>query len=62
MFLSRDFVGGDQPFQGATMLKAGDNAPRFEAEDQDGKPVTLDALLAAGPLVLYFYPADFTPG
>ena len=44
------------------MLKVGDKAPAFEAEDQDGNLVTLDALLAASPLVIYFYPADFTPG
>jgi peroxiredoxin Q/BCP len=44
------------------MLKKGDPAPAFELPDQDGNPVTLDGLLASGPLLLYFYPADFTPG
>ena len=44
------------------MLKVGDRAPAFDLEDQDGKPVSLDLLLANGPLVIYFYPADFTPG
>ncbi|NJN51230.1 MAG: peroxiredoxin [Gammaproteobacteria bacterium] len=43
------------------MLKAGDCAPAFELPDQDGKAVTLDGLLAQGELILYFYPADFTP-
>ena len=44
------------------MLKAGDRAPEFTLPDQDGKEVSLASLLADGPLVLYFYPADFTPG
>ena len=44
------------------MLKPGDNAPDFTLPDQDGKPVTLSELLKSGSLVLYFYPADFTPG
>lgn len=44
------------------MLKHGTQAPEFELEDQDGKRHTLKSLLRAGPLILYFYPADFTPG
>jgi peroxiredoxin Q/BCP len=44
------------------MLKNGTNAPDFKLDDQDGKKHTLKSLLAAGPLILYFYPADFTPG
>jgi peroxiredoxin Q/BCP len=44
------------------MLKAGDRAPDFTLPDQDGRPTALKDLLADGPLVLYFYPADFTPG
>jgi peroxiredoxin Q/BCP len=44
------------------MLKNGTQAPEFNLEDQDGKHHTLKSLLAKGPLVLYFYPADFTPG
>lgn len=44
------------------MLSRGDRAPDFTLPDQDGQPVTLGALLESGPLVLYFYPADFTPG
>jgi thioredoxin-dependent peroxiredoxin len=44
------------------MLKAGDQAPDFTLPDQDGREVSLSRLLADGPLVLYFYPADFTPG
>ena len=44
------------------MLKPGDDAPDFNLPDQDGQEVTLAGLLAEGPLVVYFYPADFTPG
>ena len=44
------------------MLKNGTPAPQFDLEDQDGKRHTLKSLLAKGPLILYFYPADFTPG
>jgi thioredoxin-dependent peroxiredoxin len=44
------------------MLKAGARAPEFTLADQDGRKVALQELLRDGPLVLYFYPADFTPG
>ncbi len=44
------------------MLKPGSTAPDFALEDAHGNTVTLDELLKQGPLILYFYPADFTPG
>jgi thioredoxin-dependent peroxiredoxin len=44
------------------MLPVGFRAPDFEALDQDDRIRTLAEFLAAGPLLLYFYPADFTPG
>jgi peroxiredoxin Q/BCP len=44
------------------MLKAGDKAPDFTLPDQDGNAFSLHTLLGDGPVVLYFYPADFTPG
>lgn len=44
------------------MLAKGLKAPEFELADQDGRKHTLKALLKGGPLILYFYPADFTPG
>lgn len=44
------------------MLKPGSTAPEFKVSDSDGKTVTLGSLLRDGPLILYFYPADFTPG
>lgn len=42
-------------------LEPGDRAPAFTLPDQDGKPVSL-AELAGSPVVVYFYPADDTPG
>jgi thioredoxin-dependent peroxiredoxin len=44
------------------MLKPGEPAPDFTLPDQDGRAVSLARLLEDGPVVLYFYPADFTPG
>jgi peroxiredoxin Q/BCP len=44
------------------MLKAGDEAPDFRLPDQDGHAQRLSELLGGKPLILYFYPADFTPG
>lgn len=43
------------------MIKIGDTAPDFELPNQSGEAVSLAGLLANGELVLYFYPADFTP-
>jgi len=42
-------------------LSTGEPAPPFELHDQHGNTVGLQSLLSKGPLVLYFYPADFTP-
>ncbi len=44
------------------MLKAGDIAPEFILPDESGNDVSLQELLETSALVLYFYPADFTPG
>jgi peroxiredoxin Q/BCP len=44
------------------MLKPGSTAPEFELPDDQGVDTSLADLLQHGPLVLYFYPADFTPG
>ena len=43
------------------MLKVGELAPEFSAQDQHGAALTLGGLLARGRLILYFYPKDFTP-
>ena len=44
------------------MLRTGMRAPEFTLPDQTGSDVSLTSLLNDGPLILYFYPADFTPG
>ena len=46
-------------------LKVGDTAPTFKAQASLGGTVSefdLAAALKKGPVVLYFYPAAFTPG
>jgi peroxiredoxin Q/BCP len=42
-------------------LETGDRAPAFSLPDQDGAKVALKDF-AGAPLVVYFYPADDTPG
>ena len=44
------------------MLDVGARAPDFLLNDHDGNEVSLSDLVQNGPLILYFYPADFTPG
>ncbi len=44
------------------MLANGERAPDFTLPDQDGREQTLSGLLSGQPMILYFYPADFTPG
>ena len=44
------------------MLNTGDKAPEFVLNNQEGTETSLSGLLQNGPLILYFYPADFTPG
>src|SRR5256886_12507659 len=48
--------------RGTGMLATGGRAPEFTLPDQDGQSVSLSTLLRYGALILYFYPADFTPG
>jgi peroxiredoxin Q/BCP len=43
------------------MLKKGDHAPEFSLPNETGELVSLNSLLEQGSLILYFYPADFTP-
>jgi peroxiredoxin Q/BCP len=43
------------------VLKIDNTAPDFELHDQSDNIVTLDQLVADGDLILYFYPADFSP-
>jgi peroxiredoxin Q/BCP len=44
------------------MLEVGSKAPEFVLPDDEGGETSLSDLLKDGPLILYFYPADFTPG
>ena len=44
------------------MLKPGSKAPEFVLLNDEGEETSLSDLLQDGPLILYFYPADFTPG
>jgi thioredoxin-dependent peroxiredoxin len=43
-------------------LKVGDKAPDFDLMDEHGLPHRLKDYLGKKPVVLYFYPKDFTPG
>ena len=43
------------------MLKVGDTAPNFTLPDQNGSALSLDELVTDGNVILYFYPADFSP-
>src|ERR1700723_2991255 len=49
-----------------TKLQAGDIAPEFTLPDQDGRKQSLKSSLKeeakSGSVVVYFYPADDTPG
>ncbi len=44
------------------MLESGSIAPHFSLPDQDGRPRTLPELLRYGPLLVAFFPADFSSG
>lgn len=43
------------------LLKVGDKAPDFEAQDQNGKSISLSQFKGE-KIALYFYPKDNTPG
>jgi peroxiredoxin Q/BCP len=43
-------------------MRKGDVVPDFELPDQTGTPRKLSDFLAAGPVVLFFYPAAMTYG
>ena len=46
----------------ADIPEVGDQAPDATLPNQDGQEVRLSDLWSRAPLVIYFYPADFTPG
>jgi peroxiredoxin Q/BCP len=43
-------------------LKEGDKVPIFKLPDQDGKMIDMAERVGKQPLVIYFYPKDFTSG
>jgi peroxiredoxin Q/BCP len=43
-------------------LKEGDKVPIFKLPDQDGNMVDMAEWVGKQPLVIYFYPKDFTSG
>ncbi|MEU1072144.1 MULTISPECIES: peroxiredoxin [unclassified Streptomyces] len=43
-------------------MRIGDTVDDFKLPDETGTPRTLSGLAADGPVVLFFYPAAFTPG
>ena len=43
-------------------VEVGDPAPDFTLPSQSGEPVRLSDVWGRGPVVLYFYPRDETPG
>jgi peroxiredoxin Q/BCP len=45
-----------------TGVEVGDPVPSFTLPDQDGQLFHLQDALAKGPVVLFFYPKDGTPG
>jgi thioredoxin-dependent peroxiredoxin len=45
-----------------TELKEGDRIPSFKLPDQDGNEVDIAERIGKQPLVIYFYPKDFTSG
>jgi peroxiredoxin Q/BCP len=46
----------------ADIPKAGDTAPLFTGQDQDGQTLKLSSLIGKKIVLLYFYPKDNTPG
>jgi len=47
---------------GAELLRVGAVAPDFTLEGTRGGPYRLADLLQRGPVALYFYPGNDTPG
>ena len=52
----------DSIFGSGTGLAAGDPAPDFTLDDQDGHPIQLADFRGQKNVVVYFYPKDDTPG
>lgn len=43
-------------------VAVGDKAPIFQLQNQEGRMVDLNDFMGKIPLVIYFYPKNFTPG
>lgn len=43
-------------------LNKGDTIPEFTLNDQDGKSFSSESIRGKQPVVIYFYPKNFTPG
>jgi len=43
-------------------LQTGDKVPHFKSEDDKGNSFDSDEFIGETPLVVYFYPKNFTPG
>lgn len=43
-------------------LKIGDKAPEFKIKNQDGDLIYVGEFIGNTPLIIYFYPKNFTPG
>jgi len=43
-------------------IEKGEKAPHFQLKGQDGKEFDSKTVLGKKPVVIYFYPKDFTPG
>src|SRR5664279_3854805 len=65
-WFSMSLIAGSILFTAATafaaMPKAGDAAPLFTGQDQDGKEFNLADHVGKKIVLLYFYPKDFTGG
>ena len=44
------------------ILKIGDKIPPFNLPNQNGEDFDINSVLGSKPLVIYFYPKNFTPG
>ena len=43
-------------------IEKGEKIPHFQLTDQDGKEFDSKTVIGKKPVVIYFYPKDFTPG
>ena len=43
-------------------LEKGETVPKFELKNQHGNLFKSDSIIGEKPVVIYFYPKDFTPG